>query len=198
MKLGLFQAASLALLLSGCQARIDEATLISQLEGGECRWLDTESNSSFARAVHWSEERPAVNCQKVRFYDWFFVDHYKENCIVSGAKCMLTFPALSPTAVQSLETFLLTGPNDVNTGDGTKSIRGTVAGVYARLGGANALEVLEKAYERNDPLGISSQASGVGLGGLRGPRTNGEIENAIDFVKAKRSHNQSRDADAMK
>lgn len=185
--------------LAACQTqRMNEAELAAQLRGAECRWLDTEPESSFSRAAYFGHERIPVQCRNVRFYDSFCFDHFKENCVTSGAKCLLALPNISPAARLSLETFLLNGPNDVNTGDGIKSIRGVVAAVYARIGGTGVLEVLEKSYARDDPLGVGSQASGVSSGGPRVPRTNGEIGRAIDFVKKKQGHNPSRDADATK
>jgi hypothetical protein len=172
----------LLLFLAACQQQMDESALLLQLQGGKCTWLNR-------KRVNLLAEKPVVDCYPVAFYSSFFVDHYKENCLISGATCLLGLPAISPQAVSALETFLLTGPNDVNTGDGTKSVRGTVAMAYARLAGPEALSILEKAYNRNDPLGVGSQASGVG-DPSQWPgtaRSNKEIEAAIKFLQEKRA-----------
>jgi hypothetical protein len=84
---------------------------------------------------------------------------FNEACVTSGAVCLLALTKTTNKSQIALEQFLLTGRNDVDTGDGIFSIRGTVAIVYSRLAGEKSIPTLQKALKRNDPAQPSSAGS---------------------------------------
>ena len=126
---------------------MNEEILQSQLEGKSCVYIedDTVYNSYLINADYQPQ------CRNLGILDRWNKRSFKALCVVSGAVCLLALSSRSAKAQTRLEDFLLTGPNDIDTGDGIFSIRGTVALVYGLIAKKSSEPILRKSLERNDP-----------------------------------------------
>ncbi len=120
--------------LASCVRKEPNAdVLVSQLKSGTCQFIfDPETG----------------RCEAVGILASWTTRNFKYRCLADAARCIggLKFSSALPQLVSFLES----GLNDVDTGDGILFVRARVAESVAELGDPRGLSALERALHRND------------------------------------------------